>query len=501
VEPEPTEPVSVPVPAIPEQPPDPFLDRLQSADAALADGRIASPAGDSVLDIYASILAEDPLHPVARRGLADAVDAVFGDAERALLAGDFAAAEAALGSVRRVQPDSTRLRFVETQLTRARGLAAAAAARAADEALAERARAERQALDEAAASDEPAALATSAPPPEPEPAEAQPRQELESTPTPSVSVDPSSAEVSAPPSELASLLAIAWTRVRQNLLLAPAGDSALDYVERATALAPDEPDVLAIRSQLAAAVAEQARVTLESGDIDAAAGLADEAFRLGAASETLAVLDLDLAAARQAAAERAHADLLALGITRMRQDRLIAPDDDSALFYLERLQAENAGYSGLDSAWRNLGDIVARKVDAAIVDRDWNGAETWIASLERVAGTAAADAPRAELGARRLQAEYLTTPAQPGELRVVSSGSVVYPPDALRRNVEGWVDVDFIVGADGAPRDARVIGSEPNGWFEQAALASVSLYRYEPFRVDGRIYERRARLRIRFGLQ
>jgi protein TonB len=305
----------------------------------------------------------------------------------------------------------------------------------------------------------------------------------------------------AEPSELQSLLAIAWTRLRQNQLLSPPGDSARDYLERATAIAPADPDVLAIRAEVGEAVAEAARLTLESGDIDRAAELADEAFRLGAASETLAMLDLDLAAAREAAARRAQADMLALGVTRMREDRLIAPENDSALYHLQRLRAANPSYPGLESAWRNLSLLLVRRADATIAAGDWQSAESLLAPLSIVADEATVGRVRGDLTGARLQAEYLTTPAVSGELRLVSTGQVIYPDDARRRGIEGWVDTEFIVGTDGIPHDVVTVGAEPPGRFEQAALAAVSLYRYEPFERDGRVYERRTRLRIRFNLR
>jgi TonB family protein len=148
-----------------------------------------------------------------------------------------------------------------------------------------------------------------------------------------------------------------------------------------------------------------------------------------------------------------------------------------------------------------LGVLLTRRADTAIAAGDWQSAEDLIAPLSIVADEATVARVRGELTAARLQVEYLATPAPPGELRPVSTGQVIYPADALRRGIEGWVDTEFILGADGIPHDVRTVGAEPAGWFEEAALASVSLYRYEPFERDGRVYERRARLRIRFNLR
>jgi TonB family protein len=343
---------------------------------------------------------------------------------------------------------------------------------------------------------EPVAAAASPPAAQREPAPIAARTLPQAAPPPAVAPP-----VVRPPSEIDNLLAVAWTRLRQNQIVTPPGDSARDHVERALALDPANVDALILRAEVAAAVAEAARVAIASGDLAGGERLADDAFRLGAETETLAMLDLDLATAREAAAARAQAETLAQGIASMREDRLIAPEGDNAWLHLRRVRAENPNLNGLAAAWRELGERLARNAQAAIADGDWSRAETWLEPLEQVAGVSAAQPLRDQIDAERRQAEYLATPAAAGELRVLASSPAIYPAEAQRRNIEGWVDVEFVVGADGLPRDARVVGAEPTGWFEQAALASVALYRYEPFRRDGRVYERRAQLRIRFGLE
>jgi TonB family protein len=324
----------------------------------------------------------------------------------------------------------------------------------------------------------------------------------------SASVEPVAAEppasaraVTSPPttpSELETLVATAWSRVRTNQLLVPAGDSAREYVARATELDPRHPDVVAIRLLLAEAVADSARTALESGDLAGAETLADEALRLGASDETLAMLDLDLAAAREVAARKAHWELLALGVERTQEDQLIAPPNDNALDYLRRLRAANPDYPGLDSAWQSLGEALAGKVEASLAAEDWAGAEAWLEPLTLVVSPATIEPFRAEVAVLRRQAEYLATPAAQGELKLLTDVDPVYPEEAQRRNIGGWVDVEFVVGTDGVPREARVVGADPPVTFDQAVLAAVSLYRYEPFERDGRVYERLGRLRIRF---
>lgn len=65
-----------------------------------------------------------------------------------------------------------------------------------------------------------------------------------------------------------------------------------------------------------------------------------------------------------------------------------------------------------------------------------------------------------------------------------------YPPQALRNNIEGWVQVRFTVTASGSVRDAAVVASEPGTTFDEAALKAIARWRYSPRVVDGEAVER-----------
>ena len=94
--------------------------------AALArqEGRLAEPVGDNALDHYLAILALAPADQAARDGVSAVVDTLFDRAEEALLVGSLEGAAAALDHIRRVDPASSRLAFLDAQL--ARGLTALA---------------------------------------------------------------------------------------------------------------------------------------------------------------------------------------------------------------------------------------------------------------------------------------------------------------------------------------------------------------------------------------
>ena len=86
-------------------------------------------------------------------------------------------------------------------------------------------------------------------------------------------------------------------------------------------------------------------------------------------------------------------------------------------------------------------------------------------------------------------------------LRAVRRAAPDYPQQALQNLVSGWVEMEFTVAKDGSVRDVTVIESEPGRTFDNAAMAAIRRYRYEPVMVDGVAVEQRARIRIRFTAQ
>src|SRR5688572_13602985 len=419
-------------------PEDRLAEYRSKAALALEEGRLAEPAGDNALDHYFSILALAPADPGARAGVSAVVENLFTRAEEALLTDSLEAAAAALDHVRRTDPASSRLAFLDAQLARA---LAAAAPRP------------------------PAAL----PPP------------------------------AAAPTELESSLSLATARLRRGQLLSPAGDSASAYLARAAELDPSDPRVAALRTDLAAALVQAARLVFDS-DVTAAASLAAEARRLGVESAALAALENDLAVAL--AQEQQLVTRLDAARGRLQSGALFAPAGDSALDYLTALQTAAPDLAGLDEAWDVFRETGAAAIQDTIERRDWATADEQLTGLMRAPGGAAAAAPlAAELAAGRQQESYLATAAQASVLTVERSVAPVYPPLALQRETQGWVDLEYVVDRSGQPRDLVVVQASPSGLFDSAALAAVAQYRCVPFEREGRLYERRVRLRVRFQLQ
>ena len=75
-----------------------------------------------------------------------------------------------------------------------------------------------------------------------------------------------------------------------------------------------------------------------------------------------------------------------------------------------------------------------------------------------------------------------------------------YPPAVREIGVEGSVEVALTVLRDGRVGWVRVIRADPPGYFEQAALAGVRAWRFEPARQGSQPIECRLLTRVRFTL-
>jgi len=77
-----------------------------------------------------------------------------------------------------------------------------------------------------------------------------------------------------------------------------------------------------------------------------------------------------------------------------------------------------------------------------------------------------------------------------------------YPPRALSRGLEGWVQVQFTITPTGTVKDPVVVNAEPKGIFDDAALKSIARWRYNP-RVEGGVAVERVGVQtiIRFQLE
>lgn len=66
----------------------------------------------------------------------------------------------------------------------------------------------------------------------------------------------------------------------------------------------------------------------------------------------------------------------------------------------------------------------------------------------------------------------------------------MYPRSAMQRGVEGYVTVEFTISANGTVKDAKAVDADPKGVFNQAALAAVRKWKYNPKIENGQAVDR-----------
>ncbi|SKA22107.1 energy transducer TonB [Novilysobacter spongiicola] len=55
-----------------------------------------------------------------------------------------------------------------------------------------------------------------------------------------------------------------------------------------------------------------------------------------------------------------------------------------------------------------------------------------------------------------------------------------YPPEAARSGVEGFVEVEFTVDAEGKVESVSVVNARPSRTFESAAVSAVKKWTFAP---------------------
>jgi protein TonB len=87
-----------------------------------------------------------------------------------------------------------------------------------------------------------------------------------------------------------------------------------------------------------------------------------------------------------------------------------------------------------------------------------------------------------------------------GEIIPLQCPPPIYPSEARRAGITGWVQVELVVAPDGSVRSAKAIDAQPRGMFEAAAVLSQQKCRFKPKVVDGVPTEQRGRRKLNFGL-
>ena len=122
------------------------------------------------------------------------------------------------------------------------------------------------------------------------------------------------------------------------------------------------------------------------------------------------------------------------------------------------------------------------------------------AAAELGAETEVLDDIRASLERAYIEAKSSRI-AQMTELVQVKRTPVRYPRRAQRLNLTGWVDILFTITPSGKTADIEINRAEPEAVFEDAAIAAVEDWEFEPVEYRGQLISQRAGTRIVFQME
>jgi TonB family protein len=447
---------------------------VEKAQQAMLDRHFIDPADGSALSLYRNALLLDPNNGEAKEGLQRLAEILFARVQSALDERKFDVALQAVETARSINPNDSRLSALDERIATLRAefgptqILAAINAQNFDRAT--------QLIDEAARNKSLSNAKL-----------AQLREDLRRR---------------HEDADVANLVKLIDSRLQQDKLLEPRNDSAVYYFGQArtagagaAALQPQSQEIYKRLAQMLHSDIEQRHF----GDADRL--LADmHGYGLPAAS--LASLQHDLTAARasQPAATNDHPQYLELAQSRLSQGKVTEPDNDSAIYYVNQLRATDPSNSGLA---RISSAVQAPILDQARAALDANQPAKAESLLQMAAGLgASADlAPlnqRLALLKASADGPPVVTEASLSRIRAIE---LDYPEDALRKGIEGWVDLSFQVTTDGKVTKIAVLDSSPPKVFDSAASRALARVRYKPVLQGGKPIVVNAKLRIVFHMQ
>lgn len=281
------------------------------------------------------------------------------------------------------------------------------------------------------------------------------------------------------PASGASDLERAAAALAERRLLSPAGDNAVEWYLRAL---DQQPDLVSARQALLELIPQAAIVlenSIDSGDL----GEAEREFalvkRMGISELRLAPLRQRLEQAREqrAAADLAQTEREAAAPEQVQSPTgtTAAPGDQPAPAPIREASAPTATATSTAAA------VNERPVTPA-------GGQAPPATSVRPSDPPTSD-PVAATPARSVREARQIVDVKPG-----------YPSNARQRRVEGWVELELGVGADGRVTDVQVIASEPARIFDREAVRAAQRWRFEPRLEDGVAVASRVRKKLSFRL-
>jgi TonB family protein len=464
-------PAPVPRPAAPAAADEKVDLLIEKAQQAMTDRHFIDPAEGSALTLYRNALLLDPENGEARQGLQRLAEILFARVQSALDERKFDVALQALETARSINPGDSRLAALDQRIATLRAefgpaqILAAINAQNFDRAA--------QLIDEAARSKSlnNAKLA-------------QLRDELRRR---------------HEEFDVANLVKLIDSRLSQDKLLDPRNDSAAYYLAQARAAGATPAELQAQSQEIFKRLSQMVRTDIDQRHFTDADRVLTDMHGAGFPAAATAGLQHDLGTARaaQAAAVPEQPQPLDLAQSRLAQGKLIEPDNDSALYYFNHLRAADPKNSALPKLSSAIQAQILVQARAALDANQPDKADT----LLQAAGALSASADLSALNDRLAKMKLASAgPPQVVEASLTRSKQLEldYPDGALRKNIEGWVELSYVVTTDGKVTNVKVLDSNPAGVFDAAASKALSRMRYKPAMQAGKPTAVSTKLRIAF---
>jgi TonB family protein len=457
-DPVPADPVTVARPSITEQDPifdTPVPDRsgagvqelLDEARLAADAGQIFNPPGSNAIELYVAAANADPDNAEVAVEIAGVVEQALSMAESSLLARNSADADAALQRVALADPSNSRLPFLNAQLAQMQ--------------LREYLDASRLAIRDGRFED--AAVALNG-------ARALGIDDV-------AEINVVSDELNAALSEqrVDDVLAKANARLDAGDLTTPSNDNARYFYELALSNDPGNTAAAQGLIVVASKLVLQARTEIDAGRFDAAEAFLADARRLDPNSAEVASSSSALNAARDQSSQRAAA--------QQRAERQAA----AQTFAIEATAADAL----TDDKTPIPANLVETGSSGVAADTTVGNGQTAVIQQQ-----VAQQAP-----VQQQSSVQNSAPVAASSLNRVKYVAPKYPRSAQRRNLQGWVEVEFSVDIDGSVRNVAVINSEPGLTFVNSAVKAVEAWKFEPVIENGVAVEKRAAVRMMFAVE
>ncbi|HXI48063.1 MAG TPA: TonB family protein, partial [Steroidobacteraceae bacterium] len=442
---------------------------IEKAQQAMLDRHFIDPAAGSALSLYREVLIIDPDNGEARQGLQRLFEILIARVQSALDDRKFDTALQFLETARSIDASDRRLSALDEKIASLRAelgpaqILAALNAQNFDRAT--------QLIDEAARSKAlpPAKLA-------------QLRDEVRRR---------------RDDFEVARLLKLVDARIQQDHVIDPHNDSAVYYLDQAKQAGASGAALQGQAQDLLKRLAQLGHGAVQQRNFNDADRILTEMHGMGAPQATIATLQRELNAARsQPAAQKPDLpQYLELAQSRLSQGKLTEPDNDSALFYVNQLRTADPKNGALAQISGAVQAQIVERARASLDAGDTEKSEALALSAGSLGASPDLDALNDRIRQKKAaRGDVLQMPEQ--SLTRLNKLDVQYPVRALQTSVEGWVELGYTVGPDGAVTNVKVLNAMPARVFEASASRAVSHLRYQPVVQGGKAIAVATQVRI-----